>query len=602
MSLLRWKKSSSWLLLAAMVLPILAACGGPAATPGSSTASAPAAASTAPSAPASTAAESPAASTAASTAADASAAAAPTAGGKVIRIHQPSYPDVFDPQKSSFSAEIAVLQLNYEGLTKLDSELKAVPAAAEEWTFNETGDVITFTLRDDLTYSDGSPLTADRFRFAALRTCNPETAGQYPSLLYDVEGCQAWFEETLITDTAAMEEARTLVEESVQAPDEKTLVFKLRQAAPFFPLIASTWVLYPAKEESIAKGEDWWKTAENHVGNGPYQMRSVDEEQLIVFDANTNYWEGKPKLDGIEFVYQKSTDVALQAYRAGDLDIVQFSQSPSSIPAVKEDAVLGKELVSYAGANTFAMGFNLTKEPFQDKKVREAFAYTFDSQTYCEVLRSGDCVPDNTWVPQDIPGSITSDKYKFDPEKAKQALAESSYGGAEGLPPIKLTFASSDPANQPLAEYYAQQIQQILGIQMELDPVETRALSALRKSPETYPQACFTCMNWYQDYPDAQNWLSIFWTSTGFAERVAYKNEEFDKLTKQADATLDPAERTKLYEQASQILHDDIPAPVMYHRANVYLVKPEVTGYKPTSADAEYPGERGSLMSLDVNR
>lgn len=602
MNLLRWKKSYSWLLLAALILPILAACGGAAGTPGTNTASAPAAASTAastaPSAPASTAAESPAA----SPAAEASVAAEPAASGKVIRIHQPSYPDIFDPQKSSFSSEIAVLQLNYEGLTKLDSELKAVPAAAEKWEFNETGDVITFTLRDDLQYSDGSPLTADRFRFAALRTCNPETAGQYPSLLYDVEGCQAWFEETLVTDTAAMEAARTLVEDSVQAPDEQTVVFNLRQPAPFFPLIASTWVLYPAKEESVAQGEDWWKTAENHIGNGPFKVRSIDEEQLIAFDANENYWEGKPKLDGIEFVYQNSTQVALEAYRTGDLDVVQFSQDPSQIPAVKEDPTLSKELISYAGANSFAMGFNLTKEPFQDKKVREAFAYAFDAATYCEVIRSGDCVADNTWVPQDIPGSITSDKYKFDPEKAKQALAESSYGGAEGLPPIKLTFASSDSSNQARAEYYAQQIQQILGIQMELDPVDTKALSALRKSAETYPQACFTCMNWYQDYPDAQNWLSIFWSSTGFAERVSYKNEEFDKLTQQADATLDPEERTKLYEQASQILHDDVPAPMMYHRANVYVVKPEVTGYTPTSADAEWPGERGSLMTIDVNR
>jgi oligopeptide transport system substrate-binding protein len=248
------------------------------------------------------------------------------------------------------------------------------------------------------------------------------------------------------------------------------------------------------------------------------------------------------------------------------------------------------------------MGFNQTKEPFTDKKVRDAFAYAFDAQTYCEVVRSGDCVPDNTWVPDGIPGQIDSDLYKFDPEKAKQALAESTYGSAAALPPIKLTFASSDPANQSRAEYYAQQIQQILGIEMTLDPVETTALSALRKSPETYPQACFTCQSWYQDYPDPQNWLSIYWASSGFAKRISYKNEEFDALVAQADAELDQAKRQQLYEQASEILLNDNPAPMMYHRANVFLVKPEISGYTPTSADVEWPGERGSISTIDVNR
>ena len=110
-------------------------------------------------------------------------------GGKVLRVHHLSYPDVVDPQKSSFTAEIDILQLAYEGLTRLDTNQETVPAAAESWEYNDDATQITFTLRPDLTYSDGSPLTAENFRYAVERTCDPVTAGEYQSLLFEIVGC-----------------------------------------------------------------------------------------------------------------------------------------------------------------------------------------------------------------------------------------------------------------------------------------------------------------------------------------------------------------------------------------------------------------------------
>ncbi|HQY31664.1 MAG TPA: ABC transporter substrate-binding protein, partial [Thermomicrobiales bacterium] len=109
--------------------------------------------------------------------------------GKILRVHQVTDPDVVDPQKSSFTNEIAILALNYEGLTRLDSDGNTVPAAAESWEFNADGTVLTFHLRAGLTYSDGSPLTAERFRYAVERTCDPNTAGEYQSILFEIKGC-----------------------------------------------------------------------------------------------------------------------------------------------------------------------------------------------------------------------------------------------------------------------------------------------------------------------------------------------------------------------------------------------------------------------------
>ena len=115
--------------------------------------------------------------------------AAQATNDKVLRIHQITYPDVFDPQKSSFTNEIDILALAYEGLTRLDDKLETVPAAAESWEFNDDATQITFHLRDGLKFSDGSPLTAENFRYAVERTCDPNTAGQYQSILFEIKGC-----------------------------------------------------------------------------------------------------------------------------------------------------------------------------------------------------------------------------------------------------------------------------------------------------------------------------------------------------------------------------------------------------------------------------
>lgn len=493
-----------------------------------------------------------------------------------------------------------MLELSYEGLTKLDSNLKAVPAAAEKFEFNNTGDAITFTLRSGLKYSDGSPLTSENFRYAIERTCDPNTNGEYQFVLSDnIPGC-AEFAKAPISDTVKYNAGKQALERDVRTPDPRTLTIKLTNPAPYFPYIASLWVMYPAKKELIQKGgPDWWKNAANHVGNGPFIMTRYAEDQLIEYKANPNYWAGRPKLDGFEYVIQEDTQVALEAYRSGQLDIM--TPDPQQLPAIKGDATLANQLKTYAGANSFAYGFNLTKPPFDDKNVREAFGYAFDRDTYCNVIRNGDCVPIYEWIPEGVAGHLGNvTAYKFDPDKAKQALAQSKY--AKNMPPIELTYSSSDPANQPRAEYVAGQLRDVLGINVKLTPLENKAITAARKSKDTYPQMLVGGQNWFQDYPDPQNWLSLYWSCGGFAERVGYCNQKLDQILKQADVELDPNKRTDLYKQASQILIDDQPSPFLYSLANKFLVKPEVTGYTPTSADGVWPGERGSLLAIDKTK
>jgi oligopeptide transport system substrate-binding protein len=122
----------------------------------------------------------------------------------------------------------------------------------------------------------------------------------------------------------------------------------------------------------------------------------------------------------------------------------------------------------------------------------------------------------------------------------------------------------------------------------------------MTKDPATFPQT--SLLGWGQDYPDPQNWLSIYWTcgSTIFAGLVDYCNEEFDELIRQADEELDEERRIALYEEAGQLLVEDVPAVFGFNLATVVLVKPEVTGYQATASDAFYPGQWASLLTLDV--
>ena len=121
----------------------------------------------------------------------------------------------------------------------------------------------------------------------------------------------------------------------------------------------------------------------------------------------------------------------------------------SQIPEVTADPELSAAFVTYPQAANQFLAMNLTQEPFKDKKVREAFAYAIDRETLCAEIRSGDCLPTLSCIPEGLPGAIETDQYAFDPEAARQALAESSYGGPDNLPEIKLYFNSDYRGARP---------------------------------------------------------------------------------------------------------------------------------------------------------
>ena len=211
-------------------------------------------------------------------------------------------------------------------------------------------------------------------------------------------------------------------------------------------------------------------------------------------------------------------------------------------------------------------------------------------------------VPTLTWIPPGYPGYKEGEtRFGYDPEKGKAALAEAGFPNGEGLPEIKYTYSSSNPANQARAEYLVQMYQQSLGINLVLDPVEATTLTSMRKSVETHPNVIG---GWCADYPDPQNWLSIFWHSRSeFSQSIGYKNAEVDKLIDQADIEIDPEKRMELYDQAQKLVVDDTPYIIRSTSKGSFVVKPYVKGLDITPQDSNtYPGMTTALLNVTIEK
>jgi oligopeptide transport system substrate-binding protein len=539
------------------------------------------------------------------------ATAEPVVAPKKLRINLDSYPDIIDPQKSSFVNEIAHLKLMYEGLTKLDKDLKTVPGAAEKWEYNADATELTFTLRPDLKYSDGSLLNAARFAYAIKRNINPETAGEYAQITDEIKGAPEW--RGCGDDAAKCEEAMKVLDASIMSlhadgqpcdaekPYEdaacNTLKLSFSKPAPYFHTIMSLWVTYPAKEENITTGgENWWNSSKFQIGNGPFVLKSLEPFVRGYFTPNANYWGDKAKLD-LEYSYITDTAVSFEAYKNNEFDIV--NAAAEDVEVIKADPVLSKEYLAYPGSCTFALMFHQLKEPFTDQKVREAFAYALDREGFVQDVLNGAGSSTLTWIPPGFPGyDATEKRWGFDAEAAKKALAESSYGSVDKLPPITATF-SDTPRNRSRWEWIAQKWNEVLGVDVKLDPVEPTTFTALTKDIKTAPQMFI--LGWCADYPDEQNWLSVYWKTGGFGERIGYSNAEFDKLVNAADVELDPAKRTQLYADAQKLLTDGAPVAFMWNNINDYMVKPWVKGIATTPQDSDFPGSTGGVTQIDID-
>jgi oligopeptide transport system substrate-binding protein len=485
-------------------------------------------------------------------------------------------PTTLDPQIATFATDINIIKQLFRGLLWYDEDLGVIPAAAKEVPTTENGGIsedgltYTFELRDDLVWSDGEPLTAGDFEYALKRLFDPEAGGQgyYYTFYINIVGSEAYSTGEGSADDIG-----------VTAVDDTTLEIQLNTVQPTLLQLLALWPAYPVRQDVIEEHGEAWTEAGNLIGNGPFVLKEWVHEDHITAEADPNYWgDDKPTLQRIVFQMIPDESVALIGYQNDELDVTEIP-----LPDIKRFEGNPEEL-KYAELTTFAQEYNNTEEPFTDPLVRKAFKMAVDSDAYVDSVRQGAGLPAFSWIPPGMPGynpDIGMD-YAFDPAGAKDLLAQSTYGGAEGLPDITVTIADTQ-AGRLTAEFLQEQLRVNLGVSIEIEILE----SATYEDRYLASDFQFVLGGWGADYADPENWLpQQFGTDAGL-NQYKYSNPAVDDLFAQAAVELDNDARLDLYDQAQQIIIDEeMGIAPLYYRIRAFLVKPWVDGVITTGLDS----------------
>ncbi len=481
-------------------------------------------------------------------------------------------PGTLDPQRGSFPNEVAQMLMVYEPLLSYDPKtLRPVPAAARDLpAVSEDGLTVTFTLREQLLYSDGAPLTAGDFAFAWTRLCDPNVAAEYSFAAYVIAGCEAWNNlDPKRADAAELQRAKAAL--GVHAPDDTHVVFTLARPAPYFLAVAAMWIGAPVRAADVAAGDSWTQPA-TYVGNGPFKLVEWVHNERLVFERNDRY-RSPAKLKRWTKLVVPEAAVAKMAFAAGELDVA---------PASREDGA-----VAAPPGWSFYIGFNTLRPPFDDPEVRLAFARSLDRAAYVRDVLQVPGVPSESLIPAGLPGADLADRTQaFDPVAARAGLAASRYANA--LPPVTFTYVQrpSTARTAALIKWAIAQWSENLGVTVTEDPVDVRGFGPLVRFPAQQPQ--LFSLGWVPDYPDPQDLLTTIFHSSSTVTRTRYRSDVFDALVMRADVERDPRLRIDLYQQASRVLTRDAPVAFLYSTEARYLVSPRLRGYVLSAFDKEF--------------
>lgn len=456
-------------------------------------------------------------------------------------------PLTWDPARAGETSSAAVLAQVFEGLTAFDWQNQVQPALAESWTVSDDGSVIEFTLRSGVRYSDGSAITAQHFVDSWLRVIDPQAPSPLASLLADVRGASDYLAGRVGADGVGL-----------SAPDAHTLVVELRRPATFFLAVTGSPSLAVVPPQMHGR-LDSPLLPNGMVVSGAYVPVAQDAE-AITLEANAAYWAGEPPLGGIEIVTDLGGESPVTAFQDGDIDYTGIGGFDASW--IKYDPNLGPQLRQTDDFVVHYYGFDTTRWPFADARVRLAFAKAVDWDRM--VRLAGEPVA-TSMVPDGIPGGGEEDyRPTYDPVEARRLFDEwraSPEPTPGGLPdPLDYLALVSNGYGYEVA--VAQQIRENLGINVRVELMEFSDYLALR---DTAYAPHFWNISWSADYPHAHDFLGLLLETGSSSNEGDWSNAEYDALIEQAAATDDPDEQAVLYAQAQAILRDEAPViPVSY--------------------------------------
>jgi oligopeptide transport system substrate-binding protein len=446
--------------------------------------------------------------------------------------------DVFtwDPARQSDAGTASVVAQVYEGLTTFDAESNVRPALARTWAVAENGQRLTFELRPNVTYSDGSAITAQDVVDSWLRLIDPSNTTTLSSLLADVQGA---------TDYQQGKADRSAV--GLRA-DGNTVVVDLRRPATYFLAVTaspSLAVVPPAMVNQISSNPPT-------VVSGAY-VPTIPSDGLIHLTANPAYWAGAPALTDIDLVTDYKGTSGAQQFNEGDLDYTGIGSGDASWIAY--DANLGPQLRKTDSFGVNYYGFNTTTEPFDNPDVRRAFAEAVD---WDRIVSLSGATAATSMVPVGIPGRDDADhRPRYDVADAKALLAAAGYEGGQNFPVV--TLATYGVGYE---QTVAKELHDNLGVTVNVEALDFEHYLEQVGAART---ATLWSLSWIADYPHAHDFLGLLLETGSTSNTGKWSNPEYDALIGQAAATTDPDAQTALYTQAQDILARDVPVvPVSY--------------------------------------
>jgi oligopeptide transport system substrate-binding protein len=328
---------------------------------------------------------------------------------------------------------------------------------------------------------------------------------------------------------------------------------------------------------NIESGSEWYRSPN---GTGAYKLTRWDSFQLMVYDANQDFYLGAPSIPQI--VVELYSGTGMQLYESGEIDMTGIYTSDVARLLDPADP-LHAELYSGVSLCTDYVVFDVTQPPFDDVKVRQAFSMAFNRQKYIDVVYNGVGLPAKGPYPPAMPGfNLDLQGLPYDPEQARQLLASSRYGGAQGLPTIVFSDAGIGNSAGASVAAMAQMWQENLGVAITIENLEPDKFYDLLYSGQ---HGQLFSGGWCADYPDPENFADVLFHSGAQQNIGKYSNPALDAVLDQARVELEVGKRMRLYQQAEQMIVQDAPALFITHGVAYELVKPNVKGFVLTPID-----------------
>jgi oligopeptide transport system substrate-binding protein len=491
--------------------------------------------------------------------------AASTSEAVLLRGNGPE-PDSLDPQKARSVEAHTILRDLCEPLTTLARDASPAPGSAQRWSTSDDGLTWIFELRPEARWSNGDPVVAADFVAGLQRLVEPATASQYAQVI-----------DVVVNASEVIAAKKGAAELGVRALDERRVQVSLRAPAAYLPSLLSHPSTCPVHRPSFARSPEAYVKPGAMVSNGAFVLSEWVHGAHVLARRNRFYWnDAQTRLDAVKYLHITDENAELTRYRAGELHVTNV------VPRSQFDwirANLAAELHVSPQLTVYYYGFNLDRPLFRDEPgLRRALSLVIDRERLVEsVLRVGE-LPAYGWVPPGVDGYASqSFDYRNVPlaervEEARRLYADAGFSRGRPLR-FELRYNSGE-VHDRLAVAIASMWKEALGAETRLVAVEFKSLlqDIDRREVELFRSS------WVGDYNDAYTFAQ-YWKSDFGINLPRYRSAAYDALVVRAAATVDPAARRALLEQAERTMLADHPMIPLYFYVNKHLVKPEVRGW-----------------------